>query len=164
MTGTKRVAMVTGANRGIGLEVARELAEKGMTVLLGARDLQKGRAAAEGMRRSGIAVEACELDVTAQGSVERAVAEARKRFGRLDVLVNNAAIFTDKGMDGVAADLGVVREELETNLFGAWRLSQACVALMREKRYGRIVNVSSDLARSTRWAVGIQATGCRRRR
>ena len=138
-----RVALVSGGNRGIGLEVCRRLAEEGLTVILGSRDEQRGREAAEGLAGE-VAVR--QLDVADAGSVERLAASIENDFGRLDVLVNNAAISNDEGQSGAEADLDRVREALEANLFGAWRLCEAAIPHMRRERYGRIVNVSTGLA------------------
>jgi NAD(P)-dependent dehydrogenase (short-subunit alcohol dehydrogenase family) len=137
-----RVALVSGANRGIGREVVRQLAEKGITTILGSRDEEKGRAAAEGMDGD---VRVRQLDVTDDRSVDRLARSVEEEFRRLDILVNNAGISNDRGQRGVDADLDVVRETLEMNLFGAWRLCEAFVPLMQRNRYGRIVNVSSGM-------------------
>ena len=138
-----RVALVSGGNRGIGLGVCRRLAEEGLTVILGSRDEERGRRAAEKLP-GGVAVR--QLDVADAGSVERLAASIENDFGRLDVLVNNAAISNDEGQSGAEADLDRVKEALEANLFGAWRLSQAAIPHMRRGGYGRIVNVSTRLA------------------
>ncbi len=138
-----RVALVSGGNRGIGLEVCRRLAEEGLTVILGSRDEERGREAAAGLAGE-VAVR--QLDVADAGSVERLAASIENDFGRLDVLVNNAAISNDDGQSGAETDLDRVREALEANLFGAWRLCEAAIPHMRRERYGRIVNVSTGLA------------------
>lgn len=141
MNGAKQVAIVTGANRGIGLEVCRQLAARGYAVVLGSRDLAKGEAAARDI--SG-AVHPRQLDVTDPGSIERLRTSIEADFGRLDVLVNNAAILYDNFQGAVGADLAVVHEALETNLFGAWRMCQAFLPLLHRSGHGRIVNVSSE--------------------
>jgi NAD(P)-dependent dehydrogenase (short-subunit alcohol dehydrogenase family) len=143
MEGTGRVAVVSGANRGIGLEVARQLARRGLTVVLGARDLAKGEEAARRLRADGLTVLPRQLDVADDASVARLVTGVEADLGRLDVLVNNAAILYDTWQRGADADLAVVHQALETNLFGAWRLCRAAIPLMRRGGYGRIVNVSS---------------------
>jgi NAD(P)-dependent dehydrogenase (short-subunit alcohol dehydrogenase family) len=129
-----RVALVTGANRGIGTAIAQLLVELGYDVLAGSRDLAKGEATA-----AAIGARAVELDITDQASVDAAFAE----LDRLDVLVNNAAIHYDTWESASTADLATVQEALQTNLVGAWRCALAAVPLMRAARYGRIVNVSS---------------------
>jgi NAD(P)-dependent dehydrogenase (short-subunit alcohol dehydrogenase family) len=138
-----RVALVSGGNRGIGLEVCRQLAGSGYTVVIGSRDEEKGRVAAEGLEGN---VVPHQLDVADAGSVERMAPFIENEFGRLDILVNNAAISNDEGQRGVDADLDRVKEALEANLFGAWRLCEMAIPLMRRNRYGRIVNVSTGLA------------------
>ncbi|MBZ9763199.1 SDR family NAD(P)-dependent oxidoreductase [Mesorhizobium sp. CA8] len=136
-----KVALVTGGNRGIGLETARQLAELGFTVLIGVRDLAKGEAAA---RKLGGAVEAIALDVGAPEAAARAAAEVESRFGRLDVLVNNAAIHYDPSARALMPDWTVIREAFETNVFGAWRVAAAFAPLLGASGHGRLVNVSSE--------------------
>jgi NAD(P)-dependent dehydrogenase (short-subunit alcohol dehydrogenase family) len=138
---TGGIALVTGANRGIGVEVVRQLAQRGFTAVLGSRDLEKGRAAAETLGR--LDVEPRRLDVANPDSVRDLAAELEGAYGRLDVLVNNAGILYDTWQRAVDADLDLVHEALETNLFGAWRTSQSCLPLLRRSQHGRIVNVSS---------------------
>ncbi len=137
-----KVALVSGGNRGIGQEICRQLADKGYKVILGSRDEQQGREAAEKLDGD---VHARQLDVTDEESVSRLAESIEEEFGRLDVLVNNAGIMNDDGQSGVDADLDRVREALEANLFGAWRLSEAAIPLMQRGGYGRIVNISSGL-------------------
>jgi NAD(P)-dependent dehydrogenase (short-subunit alcohol dehydrogenase family) len=139
------VALVTGGNRGIGLEVCRQLARNGHDVILGSRDREKGERAAEGARGEaggarGGAVRVVQLDVADDESVRRAAEE----IGALDILVNNAAILYDTWARAESADLGEVREALETNLFGAWRTTQAFLPHLRRSAHGRVVNVSSE--------------------
>ena len=141
--GNGRVALVSGGNRGIGLEVCRQLSGQGVTVVIGSRDEERGRAAAEGLEGN---VLPHQLDVSDAGSVDRMGAFLEDRYGRLDVLVNNAAISNDDGQRGVDADLDRVKEALEANLFGAWRLCEVAIPLMQRNGYGRIVNVSTGLA------------------
>jgi len=135
------VSIVTGGNRGIGLEVCRQLAELGHTVVLGSRDLEKGARAAADLNGD---ITVCQLDVSDSDSVDRAAAWVRDRFGAADVLVNNAAILYDTANRALTVDLEVVREGLETNVFGAWRMVQAFLPLLRRSDHGRIVNVSSE--------------------
>jgi NAD(P)-dependent dehydrogenase (short-subunit alcohol dehydrogenase family) len=139
----RRVAVVTGANRGIGLEVVRQLARDGYTAILSARDAGKGAAAAERLLAEGLDVVPRQLDVADPASVAAFGTALERDHGRLDVLVNNAAILYDTWQSGVEADLDVVREALETNLLGAWRAVEACLPLLRRSASGRIVNVSS---------------------
>lgn len=143
-TNERLVALVSGANKGLGREIARRLAEEGMTVILGSRDLEKGEVAAEDLSRESGEAFAIQLAVTDEKSVERARDYVENEHGRLDVLVNNAGTLYDTWQNASNADLGQAHEALETNLFGAWRLCEAFVPLMRENGYGRIVNVSSS--------------------
>ena len=138
------VALVTGANRGIGLEVCRQLAQRGYAVVLGSRDLAKGERAVATLADAGRAVRPYQLDVTDGESIERARARVAAEFGRLDVLVNNAAILYDTWQRAIDADLAQVREALETNLFGAWNMVRAFLPLLRRSRHARVVNVSSE--------------------
>jgi NAD(P)-dependent dehydrogenase (short-subunit alcohol dehydrogenase family) len=142
MEKTERVALVTGANRGIGLEIARQLARRDVTVVVGSRDAKSGEAAATDL---GGRVATERLDVTDRDGVERAVRAVASRFGRLDVLVNNAGILIDEGKTASTVSLDVVARTLETNLLGAWHLSQTVLPIMRRGSYGRIVNVSSAM-------------------
>ena len=139
----KRVALVSGGNRGIGREVARQLAALDYAVVIGSRDLAKGEKVA---RELGENVTARQLDVTDEESIVRCVASIAEDPGRLDVLVNNAGV-TGGGWSTSAldVDLDEVRKTLETNLFGAWRLTEEVLPLMRKNRYGRIVNISSGM-------------------
>jgi NAD(P)-dependent dehydrogenase (short-subunit alcohol dehydrogenase family) len=134
------LAVVTGGNRGIGLEVCRQLAARGFVVVLGSRDLDKGSDAAG---RLGDTVHAVQLDVTDDGSVARAADWVGERFGVCDVLVNNAAIDYDTDQLASAADLERVHRSFETNVFGAWRVALAFLPLLRASAHPRIVNVSS---------------------
>ena len=142
MTENGRVALVSGGNRGIGLEICRQLAGRDIAVILGSRDEGSGKEAAESL--SGKVV-VHQLDVADEGSVDRLASFAEEEFGRLDILVNNAGISNDEGQRGIDADLDRVREALEANLFGAWRLCEIAVPLMQRGGYGRIVNVSSGM-------------------
>jgi NAD(P)-dependent dehydrogenase (short-subunit alcohol dehydrogenase family) len=155
--GDRPVAVVTGANRGIGLEVVRQLAADGYAAILGARDPDKGSAAAEPLRAEGLDVEARRLDVADAAGVAEFGAALERDHGRLDVLVNNAAIHYDTGERGVDADLDVVREAFETNVLGAWRTVQACLPLLRSSPSARIVNVSSGAGALTDMGGGTPA-------
>jgi NAD(P)-dependent dehydrogenase (short-subunit alcohol dehydrogenase family) len=141
-----RVALVTGANRGIGFEVTRQLARRGFTVVLGSRDVQKGQRAAARLAEEGLSVLPRRLDVSDEESVEDLAARMVDDPGRLDVLVNNAAIHYDTWQRALGADLDIVREALEIYTFGAWRTCEAFVPLMRWGGHGRIVNVTSAAA------------------
>jgi NAD(P)-dependent dehydrogenase (short-subunit alcohol dehydrogenase family) len=139
----KKIALVTGANRGLGFETCRQLARLGLTVILSARDFNKGEVAAKQLVERGLDVIFYELDMLNQSHMNRITRQIEQRFGRLDVLVNNAAILYDTWQSTLNANLEVVNQALTTNLFGPWRLSQLCIPLMKRNNYGRIVNVSS---------------------
>jgi NAD(P)-dependent dehydrogenase (short-subunit alcohol dehydrogenase family) len=145
----QQVALVTGSNRGIGFEIAKQLAMKKIDVILTSRNSASGEAAVRKLAKEGIKKEVVpmELDVSNQVSVDSLLDNVEKSFGRLDILVNNAAILIDKDDDdditASKADLETVKITLETNLFGAWRMCKAFVPLMKKNGYGRIVNVSS---------------------
>ena len=138
-----RVAVVTGGNRGIGREIVRQLASQGVTTVLTARDLGKAEIAAASFEHDGLPVVPRRLDVTHQQTVDALAASLEAEPGRLDVLVNNAGVSIDEGASGVEPDFDLIRATLETNLFGAWRVTAALLPLMRRGGYGRIVNVSS---------------------
>lgn len=139
----KRVALVTGASRGIGLEVVRQLSQTGMIVILAARDAAKAQEAAQELVKDGLQVVVKALDVANDDSVRRLAAEVEAEYERLDVLVNNAAAYVDWTETALTASLQAARNVLETNLFGAWRMAQAFLPLLRKSQHGRIVNVSS---------------------
>jgi NAD(P)-dependent dehydrogenase (short-subunit alcohol dehydrogenase family) len=141
-----RIALVTGANKGIGLETARQLARAGLTVLLGARDVDLGRQAAAALRNEGLAAAPIELDLTKPDTVEAAAARIAADHGHLDVLVNNAAISAGL-MEGPpsTADIGALRRVMETNFIGTLAVTQAMLPLLRQAPAARIVNVSSGL-------------------
>jgi NAD(P)-dependent dehydrogenase (short-subunit alcohol dehydrogenase family) len=140
----RRVALVTGANKGIGLEIARQLAREGITVFLGARDESRGRAAAEKLRAEGLDARSLRLDVADDASVTAAALAVENDVGRLDILVNNAGIAIDDG-PASRVSIEVLRRTYETNVFGVVRVTQAMLPLLRRSDAGRIVNLSSGL-------------------
>jgi NAD(P)-dependent dehydrogenase (short-subunit alcohol dehydrogenase family) len=145
-TSTPRIALVTGATRGIGLETVRQLAEAGVHTLLAGRDRNKAVAAALELQSQGLPVEAIALDVTDAGSITLAVAEVARRYGRLDILVNNAGILLDDPALKVSGQsLATWRNTFETNVFGLIAVTQAFLPLLRRAPAARIVNVSSIL-------------------
>jgi NAD(P)-dependent dehydrogenase (short-subunit alcohol dehydrogenase family) len=135
------LAVVTGANRGIGREVVRQLAERGYTAVLGSRDSAKGKRAAQELGLDNVV--AAPLDVSDDTSVAAFTDWLTHTYGRCDVLVNNAAVDYDTDQRAVTADLARVRGDLETNLFGAWRMVQGLLPLLRRSDHARVVNVSS---------------------
>jgi len=156
-----RTALVSGANRGIGLEIVRELARLGLLAVIGARDPADGAKAAETLKSEGLEVPVVALDVDRETGAAEAVAEVQRLFGRLDVLVNNAAILIDApgGFKASLFDLtgDTLRRTLETNLLGPVRLIQAAAPLMRAQDYGRIVNVSSGAGQLSDMGAGYPA-------
>ena len=143
--GSIRTALVTGANRGIGLGIATALAQAGLRVLLGARDRALGEAAAGPLRAAGGDVRVLALDVASTASIDTCCDALAADGVHVDVLVNNAAIMEAQGGRALAEDLGLLRRTLETNTIGAVHLMQRLAPGMRERGYGRIVNVSSDM-------------------
>jgi NAD(P)-dependent dehydrogenase (short-subunit alcohol dehydrogenase family) len=144
---TTRIAVVTGANRGIGLEISRQLAKRGdIHVVLTARDEKKGRAAAEKLREDGLDVDSHKLDVTSEKDIKALASWLADTHKRCDVLINNAGILADpRGSRFLDSKVQTYRETLETNVLGPLMLAQALAPLMKKNRYGRIVNVSSGM-------------------
>jgi NAD(P)-dependent dehydrogenase (short-subunit alcohol dehydrogenase family) len=140
-----RVALVTGANRGIGFEIARQLALKKMKVLMGARNDERGTEARNRLADQGLDVHLIRIDVTDPTSMQAAVGRIKDEFGRLDVLVNNAGIMIDPETRLLELSVALFQNTLETNAFGPLLLSQACVPIMKANHYGRIVNMSSTM-------------------
>jgi NAD(P)-dependent dehydrogenase (short-subunit alcohol dehydrogenase family) len=158
----KRVALVTGANQGIGLQIAKELAAHGFTVLVGSRNFERGEAAAHTINQEiGGDAHALQLDVTDQASITAAAKRVRSEFGRLDVLINNAAISNTSKSPGQSVEeyvrlnrpsnvsLDEVRAIWETNVFGVLAVTQAMLPLLRDAPAARIVNVSSAVGSLT---------------
>lgn len=143
---TSRIALITGANKGIGFETARQLGQQGIRVLIGARDESRGAAAVEKLRKEKIDAQFLALDVTNKKSLAAAAAHVERDFGRLDILVNNAGILKSgqDGLPGVTPE-AVLRETFETNFFGLVAVTQAFLPLLRKSDSARIVNVSSIL-------------------
>ena len=141
MKASPRIALVTGGNRGIGFEVCRQLTQRGHKVLLGTCDRAKGEAAARTISGD---VDVIVVDVGEPEAAQQVAAEVKTRYGRLDVLVNNAGVHYDTWQSVETADWKTVREAYEVNVFGAWRMAQAFLPMMRKARWGRIVNVSSE--------------------
>lgn len=151
------ITLITGGNRGIGKEVARQLVAKGHTVILTARSLEKGQAAAAEVGQGPGDVVPIQLDVTDSASILQARDLVEERFGRLDVLVNNAGIDYDRDQDVKTADLDRVRRIIDTNVVGVWEVTQAFHSLLRASDHPRIVNLSSEagsIAGIEAWAPG----------
>jgi NAD(P)-dependent dehydrogenase (short-subunit alcohol dehydrogenase family) len=144
-----RIGLVTGGNRGIGLEICRQLAERGIKVILTARSLPAGEAATAELQAQGLDVIFHQLDVTDGDSVAQLAHTLDQDGGRLDILVNNAGIYIDRGISPLEVELDLLRRTMETNVYGPLSLSQMVIPLMRRNRYGRIVNISSQMASLT---------------
>ena len=147
LDGMTIIALVTGANRGIGRAIAEQLAARGATVLVAGRDLDR---CAEAAATIGPQAHPVPLDVTVQSSVDAAAGLVRQRFGRLDVLVNNAGVGGRIGVAPSAADIDEIQAVFDTNVFGVIRMTNAMLPLLRHSPAGRIVNVSSSVGSMTR--------------
>lgn len=154
-----RVAVVTGGNRGLGLETCRQLGGRGMHVVLTARDPEAGRAAAGELRSDGLEVIFRRLDVTEPDHVGELAGFLEDEVGRVDVLVNNAGVYLDRGVEALEVDLEAVRRTMEVNAYGPLRLCQALVPMMRRRGYGRVVNVSSGSGSFEEMGTGTLAYG-----
>lgn len=139
------IVLVTGANRGIGLEVGRQLAEQGALVLLSGRNLEATNLAAAAIAKEGYLVEALQLDVTQPKQIDLAASELETRFGKLDILVNNAAVYLDEGSSIFEVSSGTFQDTLATNLVGPLILTRRMLPLLKRSQAGRIVNVSSGM-------------------
>jgi NAD(P)-dependent dehydrogenase (short-subunit alcohol dehydrogenase family) len=142
------IALISGANKGIGFEIARGLGAKKIKVLVGARDAARGQAAVDTLKAEGADARFVELNVTDAGTVQRAAQWIEKEFGQLDILINNAGI-AEWDAKPSTVDLAKVREVYETNFFGPVVLIQAMLPLLKKSKHGRIVNVSSSLGSLT---------------
>ncbi len=154
-----RTALVTGGNRGIGLEIARQLARQGILTAIGSRDITKGEEAAAQLIAEGLEPAVVELDVTSADSVLDAVDKTRHLFGRIDILVNNAGILLERSRDGTAGNvvqvpIDKVFECFDVNTVGPLRLIQAVLPGMLDEGYGRIVNLSSGLGQLSEMSGG----------
>jgi NAD(P)-dependent dehydrogenase (short-subunit alcohol dehydrogenase family) len=162
----KRLALVTGGNRGLGLETCRQLAQKGFQVLLASRDLMIGEKKAHELQAEGLDVHSFQLDVADPNSIKRIYDEIRNRWNRLEVLVNNAGILIDQEQESTEVhhleDLFRLHREnilhtFQVNVLGAFELCDRFGLLMQEQRYGRIVNVSSGLGQLSQMQDGFTA-------
>lgn len=143
---SSKIALITGANKGIGLETARQLGRQGITVLLGSRDASRGQAAADRLQGEGITAHHLPLEVTDAGSITAAAVRIEKEFGRLDILVNNAGVldYAGEATPGTVP-MKTLRDTFDTNFFGLIAVTQAMLPLLRKAPAGRIVNLTSIL-------------------
>ena len=150
MANEKRIALVTGGNKGIGLEISHNLASAGCAVLLGVRNVERGQQAIQQLRQAGLTdVHPIEIDVTRQDTITAAAQLIEKEYGRLDILMNNAGVnLRGDGLPGTA-DVAVIERIFDTNSFGALRVAQTMLPLLRKSPAGRIVNLSSGLGSLT---------------
>lgn len=139
-----RIALVTGGNKGIGLEIVRQLASQGFTVYLGSRDIKKGENAVSKLQNSGVEAHLLQLDVTDTTSIQEAVAQIKKRHGRLDILVNNAGTVLHEKENKV--DAKAFEKTYAVNVFGIVRITEAALPLLRAAKGARVINLSSGLA------------------
>ena len=147
---SEKIALVTGGNKGIGFETARQLARTGVHVIIGSRDRKKGVEASLKLQGEGLAVEALAIDVNSQASIAEAAREVEKKHGHLDILINNAGVLVD-AMDKKPSEqtLDTWRKTFDTNVFGLVATTQAFLPLLKKSTAGRIVNLSSILASNT---------------
>lgn len=145
MTTINRIALVTGANKGIGLEIARQLTQAGVAVIIGARDAERGNAAAAELSSQGYEATFVQIDLLDEASIAAAAATISHKHGRLDILVNNAGILDWTDNVPSSASLQAVRRVMETNFFGTLAVTQAMLPLLRKSAAARIVNLSSSL-------------------
>ena len=143
-TDNKKIALITGANRGIGFEVTRQLAQKGIHVLLGSRDETRGRKAVEQLTSENLPVSLVLIDVNNQSSIDEAVTEITNKYGRLDILINNSGVYA-KEPHPSELTVDVLRQNFDVNFFGVFAVTKAFLPLLRKSSAGRIVNVSSGL-------------------
>ena len=150
----QKIALVTGGNRGIGLEICRQLAKSGIRVLLGSRDAAKGVAAEKEMLAAGLGVEARVLDGADDQSIKDCRGVIRSDLGRLDILVNNAGIMVEDDDADPEQEMQIVRDTMQTNVYGPLFLSRLAIPIMKSRRYGRIVNLSSGMGSLTEMGPG----------
>lgn len=147
---SEKIALITGGNKGIGFETARQLAKTGVHVIIGSRDRKKGVEASLKLQGEGLAVEALSIDVNSQSSIAEAAREVEKKHGRLDILINNAGVMVD-ALDKKPSEqpLETWRKTFDTNVFGLVATTQAFLPLLKKSPAGRIVNLSSILGSNT---------------
>jgi NAD(P)-dependent dehydrogenase (short-subunit alcohol dehydrogenase family) len=145
MTASKKIALITGANKGIGYEIARELGNQGITVIVGSRDKRRGEDAVDQLRQEGVDAHPIVLDVLDETSIDAAARSIDLQFGHLDILVNNAGISRERGQKPSESSAGYLRETYETNVIGVVSVTNALLSLLKKSPAGRIVNQSSSM-------------------
>jgi NAD(P)-dependent dehydrogenase (short-subunit alcohol dehydrogenase family) len=141
----QKIALVTGGNRGIGFEICRQLGNLGIRVILGSRDSSKGAIATRQLAGEGLPVEMRELDVADEESIRECMRWIRREIGRLDILVNNAGVMVEEGEAHPEHEIQIIRDTMQTNVYGPVLLSRLATPIMKSRRYGRIVNLSSGM-------------------
>jgi len=139
-----RIALITGGTKGIGLEIARQLAQKGIEVLIGSRDEIQGEKVSEQLATENLPVTYIQIDVTNQATIDLAVTEVANAYGRLDILINNSGVYLKESRPSELT-LDIIRKNFEVNFFGAFAVTKAFLSLLRQSSSGRIVNVSNRL-------------------
>lgn len=142
LSAERPIALVTGANKGIGKEISLQLSRKGVVVLMGARNTERGKKAVAEFQAHGLPVEFIQIDVTSEASVDAAAVKIEQRHGRLDILVNNAGIALDS-LPGSELTVDILRRTFETNVFGVFRVTKAMIPLLKKSGHARVVNLTS---------------------
>jgi NAD(P)-dependent dehydrogenase (short-subunit alcohol dehydrogenase family) len=145
MSDNKQIALVTGANRGLGLETSRQLGRRGIKILIGSRDSAKGEQAAESLRNDGIDAEALQLDVSDGASIAAAITAIAKGYSRLDILVNNAAVLNDIGQQPSEVSEKTLRQNLDVNFIGPYLLTAGLAELLKAAPAGRVLNMGTQV-------------------
>ena len=148
---TSKVVLITGGNKGIGLETARQLGKLGFTILLGSRDEARGQEATATLTAENINAKAIILDITDLDTIQSAVKQIEDQYGALDVLINNAGVCLEGGLPPSQLELTILRNTYETNVFGSFSVTKAMLPLIKKSPAGRIVNLSSGLASLTEY-------------
>jgi NAD(P)-dependent dehydrogenase (short-subunit alcohol dehydrogenase family) len=139
-----KVALVTGGNRGIGYELVKQLALKGFKVILASRDSKIGYEATQKLKELDLDVSCVEMDVTNQESIHQAAVAINEKYGRLDVLINNAGVYLDENKKLLNMDPSILEKTMATNFYGVYHVIHSFIPLMEKQRYGRIINISSE--------------------
>ncbi|MEY8738429.1 SDR family oxidoreductase [Bacillales bacterium AN1005] len=157
MLKNKQIALVTGGNRGIGFELVKQLALKGFKVILASRDSKRGQESAQKLKESNLDVSFVVMDVENQESIRQAATYVNEKYGRLDVLINNAGVYLDEYEKLLTMDSSMLEKTMKINFFGVYHVIYTFIPLMKKQGYGRIINVSSELGALSEMCV--QGTG-----